>query len=247
LAFGSGRRRPLVLLFALAAGAMLSHVSTFALLATILGAMAILYIQAAGATLRPEGRAVLIATVAAALFSIGTYYGHFAEVYQRLERLRATTTADAGAIPQTGVAPGDVRNETVRSVTPSTLPSRAGGAFSQSIDALGWPLVILAAGGLATLRAAPRDRLTLAIAAFGAAYAVFWIVGVVPRVEGPFERYVAEFIGRVVYATYPAVVILAAVGTARAVRAGRILAALAALLVTLAGVVGVRAWWGWVL
>jgi hypothetical protein len=212
--------RAAAVLFAAAAVAMLSHVSTLALAGAILAALAVAYRTTRDVDLRRASWIVFGATAAAALFAVVVYYGHFPDVYQRLDRLRP---------PAGGVT--------------STIGTRALDAGKLTITSIGWPIVVLAAAGLFSgLR---RDRLTLGLAALGAAFAAFWLAGVLPSVQGPFERYVVEFIGRVVLATAPAAAILAARAVSRAQERPATLGAVAWSLVGMAGLVGLDAWLNW--
>ncbi|MEZ5318013.1 MAG: hypothetical protein R2752_11485 [Vicinamibacterales bacterium] len=232
-----------LLLFGIATVAMLSHVSTIALLASTLAATGALFWMAGGsaagggaagggsaggasaggeramttgrAALRASGRGVLIATAAAVVASVVVYYGHFPEVYERLDRLRGTVTeGPAGERSAGPVADAPSRPVTGAPDTPaSPLGTRLMDGGAAIAAAFGWPMILLALAGLWTLRFRPPDRLTLAIAGLGLASVAFFLVGVVPRIEGSFERYALEFVGRVALAAIPGVVILAARGT----------------------------------
>ena len=65
-------------------------------------------------------------------------------------------------------------------------------------------------------------------------------------VEDRFYRYSVEFISRVFYVGWPAVVVLAAVGAAWSWRAGLIGRAASVVFVSAAVWVGARAWWSWI-
>jgi hypothetical protein len=65
------------------------------------------------------------------------------------------------------------------------------------------------------------------------------------RVDEQYQRYSLEFVGRVVYATYPALVILAAYGAAWAWRAGPVLRTASASFLSLALIRGVQEWMQW--
>jgi len=67
------------------------------------------------------------------------------------------------------------------------------------------------------------------------------------RVDAPFQRYAAEFFGRVLLATFPAAILLAARGTAWAWRTGFATRLTSALLVGCAVVLGIRSWMAWFL
>ena len=95
-------------------------------------------------------------------------------------------------------------------------------------------------------RGRTRDRLTLALVAWFATCAVFVAFGVLSPVEPRFYRYTVEFIGRVIYATWPAAVVVAAAGGAWAWRAGPIGRLASAILVGSAVWVGALSWWSWI-
>ena len=233
-------------LFLVASLAFLSHISTAALLGTTLVSLAVFYWWLGGSTLRASAAPMLVVTILAAAFAWGIYYGRFTEVYltalQRVRATSATSTPSGSALPpapsEVGVQPPQ-RGEI-------TLAGRTGAALHLTVDSIGWPIVLLAIAGVWQLwRCGARDRLGLLVAAWAAAYVVFLLVGIGPRVEGPFQRYAAEFVGRVVFATYPAVVILAARGAAWGLRAGLALrlASLFCVMWTLSN--GVQHWRNW--
>ena len=77
---------------------------------------------------------------------------------------------------------------------------------------IGWPMWLLALIGIWRLWAeGARDRAALAILAWSVACLAFLCVAVM-RVDAPFQRYAAEFFGRVLLATCPAAVLLATRG-----------------------------------
>ncbi len=83
------------------------------------------------------------------------------------------------------------------------------------LRAVGWPIAVLCLIGAWRCFARPdRDRLTMALVAWFGTCAVFVAFGVLSPVEPRFYRYTVEFIGRVIYATWPAVVVVAAAGGA---------------------------------
>ncbi len=237
LSLQPGRRLDVALLAAIIALAFLSHVSTFAILALTLIALAGSYWLLGGPALRAPARRILIATGVAVVVSVAAYYGHFGDVYTRALRVRAQTAAVA--TPETGGASAP------RQTVPS-LPARTVEALSIARQAVGWPVLLLAAVGAWRFGAAgTRDRLACAIIAWGTAFAVFLAVGLM-RVDAQYQRYSFEFVGRVAFATYPAAAILAAYGAVWAWRAGSIarLASGSLLLATIA--LAVRGWIGWV-
>jgi hypothetical protein len=128
--------------------------------------------------------------------------------------------------------------------TPS-LGARIAHAIQSAIGAIGWPIVLLAIAGL--LRAIvdrSRDRATLAAMAWSVACLIFLGVALM-RVDAPFQRYSAEFFGRVLLATFPAAVVLAGRGTGWAWTQGLTLRVASASLVALAVASGIQTWLSW--
>jgi hypothetical protein len=175
----------------------------------------------------------VIVTIAAALCAVALYYGHFADVYVKALRVRAASAVEA--VPAgPGAAPA------TRSFT-----ARLGGALALTETALGWPILVLAALGAWQLwQTRARDRATFAILAWSVAYLLFLGVGVM-RVSGPFQRYAAEFVGRVVLATYPAAVMLAGRGAGWAWEGNAARRAVAVVLLLAAVLEGARRWEAW--
>jgi hypothetical protein len=116
-----------------------------------------------------------------------------------------------------------------------------------ALRAVGWPIALLCLIGMWRGVVRPqRDRLTMALVAWFATCAVFVAFGVLSPVEPRFYRYTVEFIGRVVYATWPAVVVVAGAGGAWAWRAGPIGRLASAILVGSAVWIGALNWWSWI-
>src|SRR5690606_8110310 len=154
--------------------------------------------------------ALLAATVAAGVFSVAVYYAHFGDVYARAYSRVFAQGGDASAAPATA--------------EPQAAPSRvarAGVAIRETLNAVGWPVLLLGAtGGWLVWRRSRSEetvgdaaddgrevvssRLTGVVAAWILVWLLFAAASVVMRVEGPFERYAAEFLGRVNLATFPA-------------------------------------------
>jgi hypothetical protein len=65
------------------------------------------------------------------------------------------------------------------------------------------------------------------------------------RVDAPFQRYAAEFFGRVLLATFPAAVLLAARAAAWAWNRGMPARVVSALLVVGAVILGIQSWMEW--
>jgi hypothetical protein len=213
-----------VLLFPLASLAFLSHVSTFSLLVVTFTVAAAFWFVAGGERDRRAALLLAVVVAGAALFAVVVYYGHFLDVYKTAWRAR---TAAAVAAPASPAA---------QASAPVLLPvhTRAVNALQLTATALGWPLLVLAAiGAWRVAVERRRDRLTGLIAAWLVAYVVFLGVALM-RVDAPFQRYAAEFVGRVVFATYPAVVLLGALGAAWAWRAGLLTRVASLALVALA-------------
>lgn len=245
-------RRPwwaVLTVFGLTLVAFLSHVSTFPLLAAALLGVAVLFWWRGDTPLRRAGASLAAIAAAAAVASVLVYYGHFTEVYRSLDRVtgRAGDTRPAPPMPPVALDPDmDPTVATTRGApTPSTLV-RLTTALEVGRQALGLPLLLLAAAGtwrVATTRR--RDALTLALAGWCAAAAVFVVFSIVQPVEPRFYRYVVEFIGRVYYATWPALVILAGVAAAWGWKAGPLARLAVAALVAWALATGRATWTGW--
>lgn len=247
LALGSRDLLHVGALFLVTSVAFLSHVGTFPLLLVTLWLLAISCWWLGGDTERAPARWIAVTAVAAAIFSVVAYYGQFVDVYRSLDRVSGPQTAVAGAANSGatgGVAP--VPGVLPRGgPTPSTAIRIATG-LDVGVEAVGWPLVLLAligAGRLITTRS--RSRLTLAALAWAAAGTAFLAAAVLMPVEDRFYRYNVEFIGRVYYATWPAVIVVAAAGGAWAWRAHVVWRAAGAVLVAGAVAVAAQQWWGW--
>jgi len=234
----SGAVLPLIVFFFLASLAFLSHVSTFALLGVTLAALAILYRALGGPALHRTAWFIGGATILAAMVAVVLYYGHFGDVYKNALRVRASalqTQVDASASAITAPAMN------------IGLAARITNAITFGVAVIGWPIVVLALVGVwRTLVDGARDRASLAVLAWAIACVVFLGVAVM-RVDAPFQRYAAEFFGRVLLATFPAAVVLAARGIGWAWNRGRLPRVASGLLVLFAVAVGVRSWMEWFL
>lgn len=225
----------------LAAWAFLCHVSTVATLLTILTITAVLYRVFGGPALREPAKRTLAAAVVAALLAVALYYGHFGEVYRNALRLRAQNTATQGVASPPG-QPGAGPTK-YRSFTP--LPVRIRDAVALTVQSVGWPILVLAAaGGWQLWRRRRPDRLVLALMAWTLTYLIFFAAAVM-RVDTQYQRYSYEFVGRLTYATYPAAILLAAVGATWAWRAGRVTRVASAILMLAALAMGARSWLTW--
>jgi hypothetical protein len=223
---------------ALASLAFLSHVSTAATLLATLVALALLYLARGGSQLRPAGRALLIAVLLAGTFSTAIYYGHFGDVYRGAMRVREATAVDRSTGPASG-------QPVQRDVSAGSVAVRTARALRLAAQSVGWPILILAVVGVWHVRRDQRrDALGLAVIAWSVTFALF--LGVALMRMGPqFERYSLEFVGRVVYATCPALVVLAAHGAMAAWRAGSARRAAAAGILLWALIDGAREWAQW--
>jgi hypothetical protein len=235
----------------LVAFGLICHVSTLVLLPTMLVAIAALYQRFGAESLRSSSRRILLATIAAAVVATVVYWGHFGDVYTReFERLRAPAAVGSGADPQVAPAepPGTAAPRAVpaRARTTLPLPTRALQALDQTVGNLGWPIFLLALVGLWRLVVeGGRDRLGLAIGAWGLVCVAFVAFSVVSPGSGTYQQDALEFIGRVEHATLPAAALLAARGAIWAWRAGTALRVTSVLLLLGAVVTGIRAWAAW--
>ena len=229
--------------------AFLSHVSTFPTLALTLVILAALCWLTGSREDRAAAPWLAGVTVAAAVLSVVVYYGQFSEVYRSLDRVLGRTPAAeapaAASSHQVAVAPMTGRFPR-GGPTPSTL-QRAGTAADVGLEAVGWPIALLAVAGAGhLLRAGARDRLTLAIGAAALSGLAVVAFGVLTPVEDRFYRYNVEFIGRVHFATWPALVALAGLGASRTWRTGVAGRGAAVFLTAWALWLGASAWWSWI-
>jgi hypothetical protein len=151
---------------------------------------------------------------------------------------------------------GGAREPPDRNAIPSA-PERVADALVQTVSSIGWPIVLLALVGIWRVSidvtpgrqggAAPagHDRLVLVLAGWGIAWLAFVLFTVLIRVGPGYQRYAAEFLGRVDLATYPAAVILAARGAFWMWRRGLVLRVASGVLVSSAVLLGVREWLVW--
>jgi hypothetical protein len=231
-------------LFIVASLAFLSHIGTAALTVVTLLALCVLYRVLGDSSTKRTALWLLSVTFLAGVFSWGIYYAHFTDVYatalQRMRASSAATTSTQSFDPdvQARTVPGQGRS--------TTVPDRTAHALGLTATAIGWPIVILAIIGVHNVwRSASRDRLTLLLAAWGTAYLVFLAVGVLPGVDAPFQRYAAEFVGRVVFATYAAAVVLGARGAASGLR-GRLVSRLGTVACLVWSILSaIQHWRGW--
>jgi hypothetical protein len=236
-------------LFVVAALAFLSHVGIFPLLLTVLLASAAGFRLLGGAGLRPAATAVVAAALAAAVFSVVVYYGHFGEAYRTLARVRAAPSVSSSApgSPAAGApAPLSAAGARARPRVLS-LGERLASTADIARRGLGWPLLAAAlVGAVIWVKGGWRDPLGLVLAATLGAAAVFVAGSNLAPVEPAFWRYTAEFISRVNYVAMPALVILAARAVARAWGAGLPGRAVAVAAVLLALREATTGWLPWI-
>jgi hypothetical protein len=230
--------------------AFTSHVSTVSLLLPALGVTAVGY-WIADRALRRDALVIVVATTVAFALAFGLYYRHFTEIY-REAAARVLSPASAGVEPPPARDATPERasdDRTVMLVRQLTWSERARDALSQSIDAVGWPLLLLAfAGVIRTWRVGWRDRLSIVTLALAIVWATLVLAGTLMHVGTQYQRYASEFMGRACLATYPAIVLFAARGAAWPwapdvrMRWTRVLSM---ALSAAALVIGARAWLGW--
>ena len=233
----------------LSALALMSHVSTFAILLATLAAIAALFRLSGVHDLRQSSTMILTSAVAAAVFSVVVYYGHFSDVYMNVLRAR---TGHGLSIASRTVSP--VRRANVAASQPPApdgdrppLYLRTADALTLTASATGWPILILAVlGAWRVWKEAARDRLLAVIGAWGLAYLAFVALGIASPVDAANQRFSAEFVGRVVYTTCPAAVLLAARGGVWAWRRGQVARVAGVALAFGAIAVGVNSWFAWV-
>jgi hypothetical protein len=225
-------------LFLLTALAFLSHISTFALLGVSLVTLSIVYRWRGGPELHRTAWTIFGVTVLADLFAFVIYYGHFTDVYKAALKVRADTAVSQ---PQ-GETP---RSALPEAPTAQPLTRRVADAIGFAVSVIGWPLLVLACvGGWRLWTEGARDRASYAIVAWVVAAVAFLAVAVM-RVDAPFQRYAAEFFGRVLLATCPAAAILAARGAAWGFNARPPVRIAAAILLCCCVVLGGRSWASW--
>ncbi len=245
-------RRPLVFVgvAALATLGLISHISTVLLLPSTLLVIAVLFWRFGGPPLRGAARPVVLVTAVALAASAAIYWGHFGNVYRiQFERMRAAVSASAPSPAPTAAADqakawsGDV-SRLGRATIP--LSARLRQAFDQTVSSIGWPIVLLAlVGAWRTFAEGGRNRLDLVVEAWVLVWVVFVSASVLSPGNKAYQQDAYEFISRVLHATLPAAVLLAARAAAWGWRAGSAARAASVAALSWAVVVGVRAWSGW--
>ncbi len=206
----------LVLLTLLLTGAMLSHLSTFAILIVLL-ALAVVFFRWRGTphVKRLAVPALLTIALVAVVLSIALYYRHFGDVY-----------ADQWArISGEMAKPAELSDPGQRSIAQRALSVPM---YLQTY--YGWPVIVLAVAGVATL-IRRRHALALTLWAWLGAALVYLVLGVLTPVD--MRHYLAAF---------PAAAILAGVGAARWWRRGPVLQSIALVLLGAAILTAVHHW-----
>lgn len=220
------RRGAWLALTAITAAAMLSHISTFTLLSGTLAALAVLYRWRGDARLRIAGVPAFAALATAAIVAVILYYSHFADAFRSAASVSGSSAASTGAAVSLWAK-----------VTEAAVLVR---------DGAGWPLLVLGAAGLVPwLTRARRSALDLALVAWAVTFVVFVASVVVAPVEQPFLRYAAEFISRVIFTTYPALILLGGLAVGAAWRRRGVGRVTAVALVTAAVWHGANSWLAW--
>jgi hypothetical protein len=254
LTIQAGRlRRPLAFagVAVLATLGLICHISTLVLLTSALLVLAVLYWRFGGQPLRGAGPSVVLITAVALAASTVIYWGHFGDVYRvQFDRMRAAVSSSAA--PSEGTAALDTQGpaggKDLSAMGRTTIPvgARAAQAFDQVVGSVGWPIVLLAlVGAWRILLEGGRGRLDLAIAAWAIVCFVYIAASVLSPGNKAYQQDAYEFIGRVVHATLPAAVLLAARAAAWGWRAGVAVRTASVVLLSWAVVIGVRAWAGW--
>jgi hypothetical protein len=212
----------------------LSHVGVFPVLAVTLVALASICAWPRRRDLRTAS-GVLGATALAAVLAIGSYYAHFPEVWRTLDRVRTP------AVEQTTTAPP----APMAANPPLSISARALRAAALCVRAYGLPLFLLALPGVWLVLRDGRDRLTLALAAWGIALAVFLAFRIIAPVDVQLQRYADEFIDRLYYFMLPGVAVLAARAAASGWRAGSAIRWIGLVVVFSAAALGVEQWVTW--
>lgn len=233
----------LAIVTVLTATAFLSHVSTAALLAAAIGVIAVV-LFAGERRSRALALALAGVVVVSSVIAVGLYYRHFDEVFDRaMERVFTTVEDTANPPASAPVAAGDAPAVLVRQLT---WAERASDTLGQTTRQVGWPILLLAAAGVVAVGARPRDRFSLLVAGWGLAWLLSLLGGTMTRVETEYQRYAAEFIGRVNLAYYPLATLLAGLGAARLWRTGVVGRGVVVVLVAAAAWIGIGSWFGWI-
>ncbi|MEO8483066.1 MAG: hypothetical protein ABI634_12705 [Acidobacteriota bacterium] len=223
---------------------LVSHVSTLTLLLPVLGLTAVGFLVIGRGALMREALVIAGATAIALLLAFGLYYRHFTDVYRAAY---ARVLSPAAAAPATPLP--ESSGQVAALTRPLSRTERASDALGQSVDAVGWPMLVLAAiGAVRAWRRGVRDRLSIVVVSWIGVWLLFVVAGTLTRVDTQYQRYASEFIGRVDLATYPALVVLAASGLTWLWTSRRHTAwsrTLALVLGTATAMIGVNSWFNW--
>jgi hypothetical protein len=237
-------------LSALAALALLSHVSTCALLVGTMIATAVFYRWRGGQLFAAPARSVVLAAAIASVASAALYYGRpeFFEAYKSVRAAKVETSGTAGGPSSPEGSNFASSGRLAEGAIPRTsVPARIGSAIGLAGDALGWPILALACLGLWRVwieRA--TGPLTWAIAGWAAACGAFLVFGILAPGGVGHQRQAMEFIARAAYAGSPAAIVLAGRATRWAWHASPVTRTGAVGLVGLAGFSAAQQWLGWI-
>lgn len=234
-------------LSALAALAILSHVSTAVLLVGTMVAAAVGSRWDGGKELTAPARSIVLSVVVAVAVSVALYYGRseFFEAYRSI----AGTSAEAGATAKAGVTAEEAQATRLGegAIPVMSLNARIQNAIGLGGDAVGWPILALAVLGLwRVVVESSRDRLTWAVAAWAVVGGAFFVFGIVAPGGVGHQRQAMEFIARAVYAGAPAVLILSGRGGVWAWRAGSPFRFVVIFMITLSAFGAARMWFNWI-
>ena len=208
------RHRTVMLLVLVAASAMLTHPSTFAILAAVLTATGCLYAWRGG-DLRSSGIAVLAATIFAVITAVGLYYAWFPSVYVS-ELGRAASEAGS------------------RAPAPTSLGMKLTNAFVLANVYFGTAAIMSAAIGAWRLSHVDNStRLTSLLLAWTGTSVVFLAMGILTPIEMRYH-----------FAAFPALAIAAAFACAWAWRGGVLLRVAATLVLGMGAWQGMSRWMG---
>jgi hypothetical protein len=234
-------------LAALAALAILAHVSTAALLIGTMLTAAVIARIGGGKAEMPAARSIVLAVAIAIVASVAVYYGR-AEFYDAYRSVGGAQ-AEAGAHDKAGVTEEAATSTRLAegAIPVMSLWARIQNAVLLGGDALGWPLLALAVlGGWRAAVEPSRDRLMWAVLAWAITCGIFFVFGIVAPGGVGHQRQAMEFIARAVYAGAPAMLILAGRGGLWAWRAGSSLRFVAIFLLTIAVFGAARSWFNWI-
>ena len=231
----------------LAAVALLSHVSTFALLAATMAAAAATYSWRGGRPLLPAVRSIAVALALGVVVSVGLYYGR-PEFYDAYASAIGAKAESAKLSPAASTADGVPSGERLAegAIPVMSLSARTATALEQTVDAIGLPMAILALLGLwSVVVERTTGRVVWAVAGWIVATAAFLVFGIVAPGGIGHQRQAMEFIARALYAGSPAVVVLSGHGGAWGWRRGGTLRFGVAALMVWAVFIAGRLWVTW--